>query len=156
MIRNAESSSGIIEKTVLVRCSPAILFAALTNPEALTEWFCDKAACDLRVGGELQAQWSYGKHARRGRAVIRRLEADSHIELEWIDDCGETGVSRQPHILRFAIRSRRDGCELRVHDEGSPLPDAESQADFEEGWISVLRDLKEYCESLERTGKNRR
>jgi uncharacterized protein YndB with AHSA1/START domain len=156
MPANAASSEGVIQKRVLVRASPDTVFCALTDAKQLTEWFCDHAEADLRIGGELRAYWRHGKQEYQGRALFRRLDRSCLVELDWIDDgMGKLGRDER-HTLTYTIRSRKDGSELLVCDEGYPPPDPEAMVVLEDGWISVLRDLKDYCEALERSSKPKR
>lgn len=155
MLAKTESSDGIIQKRVLIRASPETVFRALTDPHELSEWFCDRAQADPRVGGELRASWRCGKAIRQGSALFRRLDPPQFVELEWTDEgCGKLSGD-QRHKLTYTIRSRKDGCELLMRDEGTPLPDAEAMSVLEEGWISVLRDLKDHCETRERSSRTR-
>lgn len=156
MPANASTKEGVIQKRVLVCASPDTVFRALTEAGQLTEWFCDRAEADARVGGELKAYWRCGKRGYQGRALFRRLEPPCLVELEWIDDGTGTLGKNQRHTLAYTIRRRKDGSEVLVYDEGYPPPDPEAMAVLEEGWISVLRDLKDYCEALERSSRPKR
>jgi uncharacterized protein YndB with AHSA1/START domain len=156
MATNTESKGGIVQKKVLIRAAPGTVFRALTDAAELTDWFCDRACVDLRVGGGLEASWRHGKEIRNGRAVFRHLQPPALIELVWVDEGYGEPAGDQDHTLIYTIRSRRDGSELLVRDEGGPIPDPEDMTILEEGWISVLRDLKEHCEARERSSRPRK
>jgi uncharacterized protein YndB with AHSA1/START domain len=155
MSAKTEPDDGVIQKRVLIRASPKTVYRALIDPDELSEWFCDRAHAEPRVGGELRASWRCGKEVRRGSAVFRRLDPPQFVELEWTDEgWGELSCDRH-HKLTYTIRNRKDGCELLMRDDGAPLPDTEAMSALEEGWISVLRDLKEHCETRERSSRPR-
>jgi uncharacterized protein YndB with AHSA1/START domain len=155
MIQNSELADGKIEKRVLIQASPEVIFKALTDPSDLSRWFCDRATCDPREGGELTAYWKTGKTGQTGKAIFTRIVALSQVELLWIDDgCGPPSEGTR-HVLSYQISAARSGCELRMRDEGSPPPDPDTLDFMDSGWISVLMELKDFCEQKERTGKNR-
>ncbi len=155
-MKNAtESKRGCIEKRVLIKASPAIIFQALTDGRDLTHWFCDGASSDPREGGELEAVWNRGKTSLRGRAVFTQFEPGSTVELLWIDDGDGDNTGSTHHVLRYAIRSVRGGSEVTMRDEDSRMPDEESYSILEQGWNGVLLELKDYCERRERSSKPR-
>ncbi len=154
MARKLTSTDGKIEKRVLIKASPGLIYKALTDARELTRWFCDRASCDPREGGELIAHWKTGKSGRKGRAVFTRISALSEIELHWVDDGqGETPDGIR-HILRYNLRSGHENTEVRMRDEGCPFPDEESLEFVDSGWNSVLMELKDYCERKERLAKH--
>jgi uncharacterized protein YndB with AHSA1/START domain len=158
MIQNTEISDGKIEKRVLITASPEVIFGALTDPADLSGWFCDHAICDPREGGELIAHWKTGrsgKSEQTGRAVFTRIVDHTQIEMRWIDDGGGPSTEGFRHVLSYSIQSGRSGSEVLMCDEGYPPPDRETLAFMEDGWNTVLMELKDFCERKERVSKNR-
>ena len=154
---STQSSTGIIEKKVLIEAAPEVIFRALTDAKDIAHWFCDRVTSDPRVGGELKAYWRMGSsgQAQRGRAVYTKLTPGSQVELHWLDDgAGET-QDPDRHILRYTIRLKRGTSEVTVRDEGPPLVDDETYELMDQGWIGVLRDLKEHCEARQRSARHR-
>ena len=92
--RSGASRGGRISKKVWIRASPETVYSALTESRELVRWFCDRASCNPREGGELVAHWKTGKSSRKGRAVFARVVPNSLLEMVWSDDgCGaRTGV----------------------------------------------------------------
>jgi uncharacterized protein YndB with AHSA1/START domain len=145
-----QSERRLIQKRVLIQASPEIVYGALTAAKELEIWFCDRAVSDCRAGGELKAQWRRGRSVEQGRAIFSILVPFSEVALEWVDDGdGKAGGIR--HELSYHIRPLRFGCELIMRDEGRPLPDEETLEILDEGWVSVLMDLKEHCEAKDRS-----
>ena len=154
MIKRADAKPGLIQKTVLIQASPAVIYRALTEAKELARWFCDRASSEPRVGGELKARWNAA--AREGRAVFTQIIPNSLVELRWEDEGPEAPQSPGArHVLSYSIVLRRRGSEVLLRDEDYPPPDPESVAIMEEGWNSVLFQLKEYCERRERAAKKR-
>ncbi len=141
-----------IDKTVLIQASPEIVFKALTDARDLVRWFCDRAASDPCVGGELTAQWKSGKTSIRGRAVFTRLVPASLVELRWLEE-GNGPIADAQHVFRYTIKFRHGTSEVGMNDEDGPGLDEEAYETLSDGWNYVLQDLKDYCERKERSGK---
>ena len=154
---SASLSTGVIEKKVLIQAAPAVIFQALTEARDLAQWFCDRATSEAKVGGELKAYWRLGAggEAQRGRAVFTALVPDSQVELQWIDEGAGAAAGSEKHSVLYMIRIKRGTSELSVRDQGPPFTGEETQEVLSEGWISVLRDLKEHCESRQRSARRR-
>ncbi len=155
MANTAQTNRGRIEKRVLIKASPAIIFHALTDARDLVRWFCDRATSDPKEGGELAAYWKTGKTGQKGRAVFTKFLPDLNLELLWVDDGGGEKQQNGHHILSYTIRSKRETSEVIMRDEDDRLPDEDTYALLDMGWNSVLLELKDYCERKERSSKPR-
>ena len=149
--RAVQSSSGKIVKKVWIRASTHTVYSALTQSRELTNWFCDRASCDPREGGELAAYWRAA--GQKGRAVITHIVPESAIELLWIDD-GSGRQEKNIHTLTYEIRSKSGVTELVMTDKDEACDD-DTIATLDQGWNSVLMELKDYCEQKERAAKVR-
>ena len=147
-----KESIGLIQKKVLIKASPEIVFQALTEARDLVRWFCDRATSDPREGGELTAYWRSA--GQKGRAVFRRFVPASQLELVWVDD--GRGIVREnaSHSLAYSIKVKRGTSEVTMRDMDYPPPDEEAYSVLDEGWNSVLLELKDYCERKERSAKH--
>jgi uncharacterized protein YndB with AHSA1/START domain len=153
--QSAESHGSEIAKRVWIKASAEVVYKALTESRELVRWFCDRASCDPREGGELVAHWRTGASGQKGRAVITRLVACSALELLWIDDGCGTQSQSSSHTLRYEIRSKSGLTELVMTDRDDSTSDEETFAFLDQGWNSVLLELKDYCERKERSAKTR-
>jgi uncharacterized protein YndB with AHSA1/START domain len=81
--RQARGDLVEIERDIVFPASPAEVWEALTEPERLKEWFASEASIDLRPGGEGVFRWGDGDERR---AVIRELEPEERLVLDWEDD----------------------------------------------------------------------
>lgn len=148
----ADPSKGSIQKKVLIQASPGVIFRALTEAKDVVQWFCDRATSDPRVGGEFRAYWRMGGgQAQRGRAIFSALVPDAQVELHWVDEGDDETAKAARHTICYTIRLKRGTAEVTVRDDGPPFADDETFELLSEGWISVLRDLKEHCESKQRS-----
>jgi len=74
-----------VEREVVFPADPGEVWAALTEPERLEEWFATEAELDPRPGGEGVFRWGDGDERR---AVVREAEPEERLVLDW-DDEGE-------------------------------------------------------------------
>ncbi len=145
-------SGNKIRKKVWIKASPDVIYRALTESKELMCWFCDRATCDARQGGELNALWQTGQ---QGRAVFTHLDPGISLELLWIDDGSGTRSREESHTLRYDIRSKSGMTELVMIDKDDSPTSAEEYDVIDKGWNSVLLELKDHCERLERSAKLR-
>jgi len=107
----------------------AKVWAALTTPERLEDWF-GAAKLDLRVGGTLQLSFANGKSIE---FAITRIEAPHVLGWSWVIDGLNTSVL-------FELAPDGEGCQLTLTHSGlSPL--AGRGAGVRAGWHAILEGL---------------
>lgn len=110
------------------------VWAALTTPERLADWFAN-AEVDLRVGGTLRLSW-HGK----SQAEMRIRVCDPPRSLAWTWQIGGRDT-----LVRFDLAPVSDGCRLTLtHSRLSPRggPGAGVRA----GWHAHLEALPDALE----------
>jgi uncharacterized protein YndB with AHSA1/START domain len=153
--KKSDSPAGKIEKRVWIRASAEIVFKALTDPKELVRWFCDRAVCNPKEGGEFVAHWRTGISSRKGRAIFTKVSQNTALEMTWIDDGCGTPTGDSKHTLSYIIRSKAAMTEVLMVDNDELTSDQESFAFLDQGWNGVLMELKDYCERRERSVKLR-
>jgi uncharacterized protein YndB with AHSA1/START domain len=151
--KKSESPDSKIEKRVWIRASAEVVFKALTDSKELVRWFCDRASCNPREGGELVAHWKTGKSSRKGRAVFTRIAPNSLLEMVWIDDGCGARTGDPSHTLSYSIRTKASMTEVTMVDKDDLISDKEIFDFLDQGWNSVLLELKDCCERRERSVK---
>jgi uncharacterized protein YndB with AHSA1/START domain len=127
-----------IERTLSLRAAPERVWRAITDPDDLARWFPQRAAWDLRPGGQGRFYWEgHGTFPIRVEAVdpprylawTWGLEADQDLEsahsatlVEWWLEATEGG-----------------GTTLRLRESGFRRP--EHRAENEQGWTEELGEL---------------
>jgi uncharacterized protein YndB with AHSA1/START domain len=148
-------STVAIEKRVWIRATAEVVFRALTDSKELARWFCDRALSDPREGGELIAHWTTGKSSVKGRALFTRVVKPSSVELLWTDDGKGEQSGNSRHTLRYVIRSKSEMTEVLMLDQDENVPDEEAFEILDQGWNTVLLELKDFCERRQRSIKLR-
>jgi uncharacterized protein YndB with AHSA1/START domain len=153
--KKSESPESKIEKRVWIKASAEVVFKALTDSKELVRWFCDRASCNPREGGEFVAHWRTGKLSQKGRAIFTKIAPNTYLEMVWIDDGCGTRVGDPKHTLSYAIRSKASMTEVMMVDNDDLISDKEAFSSLDQGWNGVLMELKDYCERRERSVKLR-
>jgi uncharacterized protein YndB with AHSA1/START domain len=153
--RKQTTKPGKIVKKVWIRASREVVFQALTETKDLVQWFCDGASLDVREGGELAAFWKGAKNGQKGRALITRLVPGSMIEFLWIDEGDGARDNAPPHTHSYEIRAKSGMTELVMTDSAESDSDDEDIEILDQGWNTVLMDLRDHCERKERSAKLR-
>jgi uncharacterized protein YndB with AHSA1/START domain len=153
--RSSAAAGNKITKKVWIKASKGTVYSALTDAKHLAHWFCDRASCDANEGKELVAHWKTGKSTQMGKAVFTRVVPDSALELIWVDDGNGEQENHSRHTLSYEIRSKSGMTELIMLDKDDAVPDEETAEILDQGWNSVLLELKDYCERNERLSNPR-
>lgn len=144
-----------IEKRVWIKATAEVVFKALTNAKDLEQWFCDQAECAPREGGELIAYWETGQDGQKGRAIFTSIVLDCSLDMLWIEDGRDTEPESPKHTLSYRIQSKSGMTEVFMVDKDEADVDDDTYSFLDQGWNSVLLELKDYCERKERLIKLR-
>lgn len=107
--------------------TPGDLFAWLTEPEKLVQWWPERAEVDLRVGGAYAMLWPKPEWTIRGEYTA--VEAPRHLGFTWRGDPDE-GHSSQVDVW---IDGLENCSRLAVWHRG--FADATERRQLCEGWI---------------------
>jgi len=114
-----------------IRASPEKVWAAITTPERLADWFAN-AEVDLRVGGILRLD---GNGMNKDQMRITICDAPRTFAWAW-------QIGPKESLVRFDIAPRADGCELTLTHSGLPMIGAGARA----GWHALLEALPDAVE----------
>jgi uncharacterized protein YndB with AHSA1/START domain len=139
------------------KASPAQVFAAWSDPEALNQWFgpqshrCQVEKFEFKTGGAYQIRLTPTGESEAGchsgsneDAICAGKFVDINkpnrivMSFTWIgqeEDMGET-------LLTIEFKPTRDGTELVLTHE--KLPSEELREAHQGGWQSTLESLQEY------------
>jgi uncharacterized protein YndB with AHSA1/START domain len=110
------------------------VWAALTTPERLADWFAT-AEVDLRVGGTIRLGWN-GQH----KADVVITECDAPRTLAWRWRIGERDT-----LVRFDLTPQDGGCALTLTHSGLSL-DGARDGGVRTGWHAHLEALPDALE----------
>lgn len=146
---NLALSGGSIVGDIVIEASPEVVFAALTSPAELEQWWGEDGVyrtydwkVDLRPGGERSCKATSSTGLDGGVSGVH-LEIDPpHLLVHtwkpsWEPTLPETTV-------RYSLSAIPEGTLLRIEHTGFDAAHAQSQQGHLQGWQRVLGWLKGY------------
>jgi len=91
----------MIRRTIVLSAPREEVWAALTDPELLSDWFANEVELDLRPGGGAHFRWGNGEERY---ATVTEVEPEERLAFEWADE-GE---------VEFTLEDDADGTRLTV------------------------------------------
>ena len=91
----------MIRKEIVLPADREEVWAALTDPRRLEDWFANDVELDLRPGGEARFSWGNGESRT---AIVTEVEPEERLAFEW-DGEGE---------VEFMLDDDIDGTRLTV------------------------------------------
>jgi uncharacterized protein YndB with AHSA1/START domain len=95
-----------IEREVHIAAPVERVWAVLTEPDHIANWFGDSAHGDVRVGGELILGWKeYGEFV----SLVERYEPPRAFAFRWVVGTENTGVRPAPGnstLVEFTLTPR--------------------------------------------------
>lgn len=147
-----------IERDILIDAPVEIVWAVVTEPEHIGEWFSDSAEVDLRPGGAARLRWDdYGTvHGR-----VERVEPPHFFSFRWV-------IPREPDaaladgnstLVEFSLSAEGDATRLTVVESGwRDLAGSEDENQrhvdsHRRGWELELGELQEYVRTRVSAGR---
>src|SRR5262249_10819495 len=133
-----------IERSIDLAQPPARVWAALTTSEGLSAWFGERAAIDLRPGGDGRMTVQSGVTVEMR---VERVEEPRVFGVTWrLPDLPEDDPRRT--YVEFTLEALGAGTRLRVVESGfAQLPDASRRETYDShaaGWTRELGELADY------------
>ncbi len=121
-----------IDKSIVIKATPARLFKALTDAQQLMRWAADRVESDPREGG--QVMMAYNAHEKRGE--YRRMIPGLEVAVRWTKF--EEAFPEDLTVYRLEKLKQGQGTRVRVVDFAMP-EEAES---LDTLWTARLKKLK--------------
>jgi uncharacterized protein YndB with AHSA1/START domain len=135
-----------ITRTVQIGAHRSAVWAAITQPELISEWFGDRTELDLRPGGTGSLGWdAYGTV----RFVVQEVDEPNAFAFRWARDFDTDPTPGGSTLVRFSLSDRDGGTQLTVVESGwdEVIGDVEKgMADNTAGWHSELDELVAFLE----------
>jgi uncharacterized protein YndB with AHSA1/START domain len=133
-----------IERDILIDAPADVVWAVITRPEGITQWFSDAAELDLRPGGS--GSLTFTGHG----TVPLRVEVvrPPHLfSFRWEFPEGEQPSPGNSLLVEFTLTPEGDGTRLRVVETGFDdrdwTPDTRTAYvdDHTQGWTEIVGKL---------------
>jgi uncharacterized protein YndB with AHSA1/START domain len=135
-----------ITRTVHIGAHRSAVWAAITQPELISEWFGDRAELDLRPGGVGSLGWDAHGTVR---LVVEEVDEPNAFAFRWARDFDVDPTPGASTLVRFTLSDRDGGTELTVVESGweDVIGNIEQgMADNTVGWHSELDELVAFLE----------
>lgn len=131
------AATNVIERRLELTAPPERVWAALTDPVEIAQWFGDSAELDLRPGGHGYFGWTtHGRFAAR----VETVEPPSRLAWRWMHAPGADFDEAASTLVEWVLTPRDGGGTiLEVRESGF-----KTEAHLEEntgGWKAELADL---------------
>jgi uncharacterized protein YndB with AHSA1/START domain len=138
---------GTLEREIHIDAAPDIVFAVVSSPEHLREWWPDEAEYPVEPGGEgrigFGGQWV--------QFTVVDAVPPKHFSFRWTHTEGETAGPGNSNLVVFELEPSGTGTRLRMTESGfrergwDEAKIAAEHADHASGWDFFLSRLPAYA-----------
>jgi uncharacterized protein YndB with AHSA1/START domain len=135
-----------ITRSIDISAPAARVWAAITEPDLIAQWFGDFCEFDATTGGAGAFGWpTHGPF----RVVIEHVDAPKTLIYRWAREVGVDPVPGNSTVVRFDLTEISGGTRLTLVETGfDELVDPHAaHADNTGGWQAELGELVEFLES---------
>jgi uncharacterized protein YndB with AHSA1/START domain len=134
-----------ITRSIDIKAPVTKVWAALTEPDLIAQWFGDTAEFDASTG----AVGLFGWKEHKVRVLVEHVDKPKTLVYRWARDVGADPVPGNSTLVRFDLTEVDGGTRLTVLETGfEELSDGTSAREGNvEGWRSELGELVELVES---------
>jgi uncharacterized protein YndB with AHSA1/START domain len=125
-----------------ISSSPGKLFAAITDPEQLSQWWegADHWEIDLRLGGKWRGWGLCDGKTSQVQGEFVEIIPPSTLLYTWVSDRrGEPST-----VVRWDLQSQGRATLVTVTHSGFRKQDAQAMKGYATGWTEVLRGLRSF------------
>jgi uncharacterized protein YndB with AHSA1/START domain len=135
-----------IVRNVQINAHRSAVWAALTEPELISEWFGDTAILDLRVGGTGAMGWAeWGEF----RLVVEAIDEPNFFAFRWARSKDTDPRPGNSTLVQFTLTDHDGGTQLTVRETGWEDLEGDVDAAIHEntqGWRDELDELVAFLE----------
>ena len=137
-----------ITRGIDIEAPVAKVWAAITEPELIAQWFGDSAEFDARPGGAGLFGWS-ARSIGPFRVLVEPVDEPKTLVYRWAREAGVAPAPGRSTLVRFDLAEIAGGTRPTVLETGSEElddPRAAHEANSA-GWGAELAELVELVES---------
>jgi uncharacterized protein YndB with AHSA1/START domain len=136
-----------ITRSIDIKAPLDRVWAAITEPELIAQWFGETAEFDATPGAAGSFGWP--EHGGAFHIVVEHVDKPKTLVYRWAREFGVDPVPGNSTLVRFDLTEIAGGTRLDLVETGfEDLADAEAaRAGNVEGWLAELGELVELVES---------
>jgi uncharacterized protein YndB with AHSA1/START domain len=137
-----------VEREIVIEAPVDVVWAVITEPEHVANWFSDSAEIDLRPGGKAILTWEEHPVATHGR--VETVDPPNFFSFRWIRGSETEVRDGNSTLVEFSLSAEGEGTRLRVVEsrfpqlEGPDDDNARYAEDHRQGWKRELDSLREH------------
>ncbi|MDE3070618.1 MAG: SRPBCC domain-containing protein [Acidobacteriota bacterium] len=149
-------TQGHIERELSIDAPIDVVWATITEPEQINEWWTDTAQIDLHPGGDGRLGW-VSRATNEPMTVplrVERFEPPHHFSFRWCHPDAAAPTDANSLLVEFSLTSDGQGTRLRLVESGFDTREwtaAERDAELakhEDGWTRHLATLRQHAASV--------
>jgi uncharacterized protein YndB with AHSA1/START domain len=131
---------------VVIKAEPAEVWAALTDPDVLSQaFFGAKVDTDWQAGSPITFSGEWQGKRFQDKGEIRRFEPNKVLEFTHFSPMtGQPDIPENYHTVTFELIPRGGGTELTIRQTNAASE--EEREHSEANWAQVLGSLKQHVE----------
>lgn len=135
-----------ITRTIDIHAPAKKVWAALTEPDLIAQWFGDSAEFVAEAGATGEFGWT--EHGGSFRVRVEHVDEPTTLVYRWAREFDVDPVPGNSTLVRFDLEETPQGTRLTVFETGfEELPDPQGAHDGNTtGWRSELSELVEFVE----------
>jgi uncharacterized protein YndB with AHSA1/START domain len=146
-----------IEREIHVQAAPEVVFAVVSQPEHLKEWWPDDATLSSATPGATgELIWGDEDNPRAHVEAMTVVEADPprRFVFRWTHEAGEEAAAGNSLLVTFELTPSASGTLLRMTETGFREMGWEAAVleaaynEHIEGWDYFIPRLETYADSL--------
>jgi uncharacterized protein YndB with AHSA1/START domain len=143
---------GTLERQIHVEASPEVVFAVITQPQHIREWWPDDVFLEAVPGAAGELVW--GDRVKVAPIAVVDVDPPRLFSFRWTAPDGQTPQANNSLLVTFELEPSPTGTVLRLTESGfreqgwevAVLEDA--FRDHERGWDLFLPRLRTYATRL--------
>jgi uncharacterized protein YndB with AHSA1/START domain len=136
----------MVTRTLHIAAHRSAVWAAITEPELISEWFGDTAELDLRLGGTGAMGWNeWGTF----RLIVEEIDEPNAFAFRWARVKDVDPRKGNSTLVRFTLAEKDGGTQLTVLETGWEDYEGDVAAGMKEntaGWLEELDELVAFLE----------
>jgi uncharacterized protein YndB with AHSA1/START domain len=143
---------GTLERQIHVGASPEVVFAVITQPEHIREWWPDDVSLEAVPGAVGELVW--GDRVKVAAIAVVDVEPPRRFSFRWTAPERETPQADNSLLVTFELEPSATGTLLRLTESGFREKGweiavlEEAFRDHERGWDLFLPRLQTYATTL--------
>lgn len=138
-----------IERVVILPVAQQRVWAALTTPHGISQWFSDHAEFELVVGSKLVLHWD--KEGVTAPGVVERVNPPHEFAFRWLaygaGDVQNLTPTNSTQVT-FTLEPIDGGTRLTLREAGFAALDLPqrlvARPEHDSGWTQELQELVDY------------